>query len=339
MSINNPAIKEQHNDIYRVIILRLSVIFIIFCFALFLLLFQSDYFFNPHRYILGQVLSIGHIPLFGLLSWTILTGINIKSPKISNWPIWSYLVAFILTFGFGFLIELAQVFTPRDASVKDLIYNILGALVFLSIGILWVNKEFTEKYSKVKGFLRFVFIALVLILFVFLLKPLISKIIDENHKKKSFPMISAFETRREVARWDGGKNYLELSQEYTDEGQYSLKTILYPAQYSGISMAHPPKDWRGYDRMGFTIFNPSEKSLMIILKIFDWKHTFKYDDRFNKDIRLTPGWNRISISIKDIESAPKTRKMRMDQIGQISFFMRGLKKEQVLFFDNIRLLP
>ncbi|MFC1863193.1 hypothetical protein ACFL1Z_04485 [Thermodesulfobacteriota bacterium] len=161
--------------------------------------------------------------------------------------------------------------------------------------------------------------------------------IDENQKRKTFPIISSFEKRGEVKRWDGGNNDLALSQEYADEGQYSLKAILYPAKYSGVSMAHPPRDWRGFSNFEFTIFNPSKKNMMIVLKILDWDHTFVYSDRFNKNIRLAPGRNRISIFLQEIESAPAKRKMRMDQIGQISFFIKDLKEEQILFFDNIRL--
>ena len=338
MQEENSRESEYNNELHRIMTFRIAFIFIIICLSLFLLLFYSPFIFEPHRYILLKLLSLGHIPLFGLIAWTVLLAINLKKPVISDWPIWSYVAAFLFTLGISFMSELVQIITPRDASIKDFFLNSLGSSVFLGAGLLWANQEFSKRYGSWHKRLRFIFAAVTIILCVFAVRPLVLIAIDEIQKKESFPVIASFETKRELKRWEGGNNDLRLSQEHVKDGQYSLRVALAPGKYSGIHIAHPPNDWRGFNSFDFTVFNQSEKSLNIMLKIFDWEHNYEYSDRFNRLIRLKPGENNISIPFRDIASAPEKRKMRMDKIGQVSFFVRDLKEKQILYFDNIRLL-
>ena len=337
MGVNKSRPAERHDVLYRIIVFRLSVIFIVICAALFLLLFQSSSLFDPNRYLLRKILSLGHIPLFGLIAWIVLLAINLKNPKISNWPIWSYPAAFLFTMGISFLSELVQIIIPRDASIKDFFYNNLGSALFLGGGLLWTNQKFSVRSGRWHKRLRFTFVVASVIIFALVVHPLVLLAIDEIQIRGSFPVIGSFETEREVKRWNGGENEMSLSQEYVDDGKYSLRVTLSPGKYSGICMPHPPSDWRGFSSFDFTVFNPSEKNQMIVLKIFDWDHTYEYNDRFNRVLHISPGKNCISIPLQEIELSPVKRKMRMDKIGQVSFFMKNLKQRQVFFFDNIRL--
>ena len=282
-------------------------------------------------------MSLGHVPLFGLIAWTVLLAINLKNLRISNWPTRSYAVAFLFTLGLSLLAEFLQIITPRDANIGDVFLNALGAALFLGAGLLWTNQEFSERSGRWHKRLRLIFLVVSVIIVAFLAYPVVVLTIDEIQIKTSFPVIASFETEREMKRWNTGNNELSLSEEYVNEGKYSLRVALSPGRFSGISMTRPPSDWRGFDSFDFTVFNPSNKNLMLMLKIFDWDHKYKYNDRFNRLVRISPGKNSISIPLQEIESAPARRRMQMDKIGQISFFMRNLRQTQVLYFDNARL--
>ena len=56
---------------------------------------------------------------------------------------------------------------------------------------------------------------------------------------------------------------------------------------------------------------------VITCRVHDRQHTLGlelYNDRFNRSYPLNPGWNRISINIEDISTAPQTRPMDLSQI-------------------------
>jgi len=338
MNANKAGLEEKVDALYRMmIVFRVVVIFIASCGTLFLLFFHSPSLFHPNRYLLRAVLSLGHVPLFGLIAWTVLLAINLRNLRISTWPTWSYAVAFLFTLGLSLLTEFLQIITPRDANIGDVFLNALGATLFLGAGLLWINREFSARFSRWQKRLRWVFVLVSVTVVAFLVYPIAMLAIDEIQARASFPIVASFESEMEMRRWDAGNNEVSLSQDHVDEGKYSLRVALSPGRFSGISMTRPPSDWRGFDSFDLTVFNPSNKNLMIMLKIFDWDHKYKYDDRFNRLLHIFPGKNAISMPIQEIKSAPATRRMQMDKIGQISFFMRNLGQEQVLYFDRIRL--
>jgi len=328
---------EDENGRYGIVALRVVSIFLVICAGFFLLYVPCPAVFDPHRYLLQRILSLGHIPLFAGLAWAILAGINIRTRKARNWPIWSYFAAFMITLALSVLSELGQMITSRDASKKDLLYDNLGCVFFLGVVCCWTNHKVSERLGVWKKHVRVVFILVVSIVVAVLVRPLVLSGVDEIEKRRNLPIIGSFETEREVRRWHGGASELLLADEWVEDGRYSLRVKLSPGTYSGIMMPHPPRNWRGYKFLKFSVLNPSEKRMKLVVKIFDWDHNYEYEDRFNTTMDIAAGVNRMSIALKEIEASPGGRRMRMDRIAQISFFLRDVKQEKILFLDNIRL--
>jgi len=326
---------KEVSDIQRIVISRIVIIIAIFSISLCLLLCDWPYLFQPHRHLLQMALNIGHIPLFGFVAWMVLLGINLKNYNIREWSIRSYILAFLFTVGISLVSELVQIVLPRSSSIKDFYFNALGAFLFLGTGLLWFNKQFLDVAVRGYKYVRVMFMIGALITVLVVIRPLIRLAIDQREVAKDFPMIASFETEREVRRWKGEGSKMSLSKEWVVDGKHSLCVVLFRRLYPGITLTIPPKDWRGYDSLQFTIFNPSKKSLILVLKIFDGSHIYTFRDRFNKVLQINYGENFISVPLGEIESAPAGRKMRMDRIAQVSFFMGNLKNRQVLFFDNI----
>jgi hypothetical protein len=247
------------------------------------------------------------------------------------------LAAFVGTVGIGLLSEVFQIFISRDSSIRDFFLNTLGAFLFLAFGLLWKNEGFSKKRYKHQKTFQYIYVVSVAGISFFLFSPLVRLSIDEMKIKKSFPTIASFESEGELKRWYFGNNGAFLSRQFIDEGQYSLGVTFLQGEFAGISLNRLSSDWRGFDSFEFTVFNPSNTDFAIVLKIFDRDHDYNYDDRFNHYLHLSPGRNAVSIPLRKIESSPKTRKMRMDKIGQVSLFMRDLRQQKILYFDNIRL--
>nr|WP_232364805.1 CIA30 family protein [Desulfosalsimonas propionicica] len=85
-----------------------------------------------------------------------------------------------------------------------------------------------------------------------------------------------------------------------------------------------------------------EKQVKLHLRIEDRKHAQsenqQYTDRYNSSFDLPPGkWKTIKIPLEEIENAPKTRKMNMEQISSIMFFVARQPEPLTLYIDDIRL--
>ena len=102
----------------------------------------------------------------------------------------------------------------------------------------------------------------------------------------------------------------------------------------------PREDWRGYQWLAFEIFNPGQDLLQLIIRINDKAHDqegHQYSDRFNRDLKVNPGWNHFEIPLAEIESAPSTRKMDLGNMLGLELFATNLEKPRVIFFEDFRL--
>ena len=179
--------------------------------------------------------------------------------------------------------------------------------------------------------------------YVFLIHliPLAIVLLDESTARAQFPVLSNFETPFEKDRWDGEASR-EIVKLEENSGNSQLKINLTTARYSGVGMEYLPADWSGYQSVNLRIYQPSDEALHITVRIHDQQHetglhVYEYDDRFNRAYALQKGWNDISISLLEVQSILKTRKMNMSQISDISLFAVELPGPRVIYLDKIYL--
>jgi hypothetical protein len=155
--------------------------------------------------------------------------------------------------------------------------------------------------------------------------------------QNQLPLISDMETATDLRNWSGN---VSLSRTVFAKGSSSLKILLSTDLYSGAGLKNMPRDWRGYQRLAFEIFNPGQDSLQLTIRINDKAHDqggHQYSDRFNRDLKVNPGWNHFEIPLAEIESAPSTRKMDLGNMLGLGLFATNLEKPRVVFFDDFRL--
>jgi len=129
-----------------------------------------------------------------------------------------------------------------------------------------------------------------------------------------------------------------LSEKHATCGGKSLKLELYFSSWPGWTPKLNVKDWRGYDAVGFDVYNPEGEEIRITVRIDDREDTPDYNDRYNQGFVLKPGMNRIKIPFKTLLTSGTKRHLDLKRIYRLLIFMSHPKKKHVLYLDYIRLV-
>jgi hypothetical protein len=112
------------------------------------------------------------------------------------------------------------------------------------------------------------------------------------------------------------------------------------AKFSGVSLFHFPGDWRGYQTLHCSVYNPLAASLVLIARIHDALHKeqgSEFSDRFNQQFTLQQGWNDLVISLEKVKNAPKGRAMEMQHIEGFGLFVVQQADPLEIYLDHVYL--
>jgi hypothetical protein len=218
-------------------------------------------------------------------------------------------------------------------SLVDMSRNLLGALT----GWAFFSSGLVRRPPCLRRLAR---LSVVVLLLVSLL-PLLRALADEIAGHRSFPVLAAFDQPFELDRWSGGARY-RIANPSFDPGNPMLEILFLTDKYSGVALAHFPRDWRGFRYFAFRAYNPEATALEIVCRINDRRHNqegYRYRDRFNRRLSLPPGWSQIRLSMEEIATAPADRRMDLDDLLQVGLFTISLPSPRTLYLDDVRLLP
>jgi hypothetical protein len=219
----------------------------------------------------------------------------------------------------------------RSPDVFDIMRNMAGAL----FAVVFFSSSRMKTRHRI---LRIFQIGVVASLVLFAI-PLVVAITDDIISAEQFPVLGDFETPFERTRWTGGAAH-SVSRDQARSGNHSLKIVLHTTQYSGVALDYFPRNWRDYRYLAFSVFSPSDVPLELVCRIHDEGHYQNggdYEDRFNRNLMVHRGWNDFKISLADVMTAPKNRKMDMTRIQNVGFFSVQLPQERVVYLDYVRL--
>jgi hypothetical protein len=147
-----------------------------------------------------------------------------------------------------------------------------------------------------------------------------------------------FESEEELKQlnWECHK-WFEVSQNHATSGKYSLKVLLPPGQYPGISFKDIKNDWSEFRYLKMDAFNPSEEEFNFHIRIDDNKSGVEYANRFDADFNLKTGINNISIPTNSIQTNLRHRSLNLKRIKGMMVFLTNNTKPRELYLDNIRL--
>ena len=234
------------------------------------------------------------------------------------------LVSFIL----GVLVEALQANIGRTASWHDVNLDILGAV----LGWILIS----SKDTNLRGFYRVFFIVIFIVYFVLLNIKSIKIIVDDVIVMQQVPILSDFSTPFEITRWSGDTVQHNIVSFSHGKEQVLRARFLPTETYSSLHFKGFFNDWTGYEFLEFEIYSDENYEFEVVLRIHDYlhnSHDAAYSDRFNKSLNIRPGENRFRINMNMLRNSPADRKMQLDRIKELIFFISGpsVRSKQVYF--------
>lgn len=273
--------------------------------------------------------DLGHILFFAVLSCLLNLYLTRRYRYLSAW--FRFVLIFSVVFVIGLTVELLQMGNGnRTPSVLDMLRNQLGCLFAYA---------FLLKQESRRVPWRWLFRVTVLLLLLLAVWPLTRALIDENLAARQFPVLSDFETPFERYRW---VNTRQLRQEadVVRHGRKAARVQLSTAKYSGASLFYFPGDWRGYEMVQWSVYNPQTEPLELHCRIHDnhhKEHGYEFNDRFNQQFNLKPGWNDLAVSLEKVQHSPKDRLMDLQHIEGFGIFVIQQKVPLEIYLDHVHL--
>lgn len=106
--------------------------------------------------------------------------------------------------------------------------------------------------------------------------------------------------------WQGGEFTKRLTSEHVFRGARSLMIDRDIDENIELATVHFPVDWDGYDFLEFDLFNDSDSTAAIWVRMgnrYDAIRFYVSSQKYSQDFALYPGWNTISIPLADIAEA------------------------------------
>ncbi|WP_223794171.1 succinyl-CoA synthetase subunit beta [Marinobacter sp. F4216] len=280
-----------------------------------------DWFNGPFG---SAVWNLGHIGFFGLVTlaahpWR----------RLSGWQLWILPTVVVLLIGGA--IEVIQSDMGREASWHDMLRNLIGVWFVLA----W-HPLLDENRSASPTTPPALIIASTLLL-LFELGTTAAVGVQQFKVAHQLPLLYDFRHDDPTPYWYGE---LTPSQEHASPHGQSLRLDFDTKLYSGGSLSNLPSDWRDYEQLSMTLFNPNAHPLQMTLRINDWTHSLgnnAHSDRYNIRLTLQPGSQTFTIELDDIEKAPRTRRMEMDNISQFKVFVSRLPEPATIYIQDLRL--
>jgi len=274
--------------------------------------------------------DLGHILFFLLFSLWLHD--RLREKKRTGSPFSSFLFIFLLVFFVGSGVELLQMLgTSRSPDIEDVLRNQLGCLMAFAFCIRppFVGRPWLLRLLR----------GGVLALLVVAAWPLSRSLIDEYLAARQFPVLADFETPFEPYRWNNVRQ-LQAETAIVRHGRKAVRVQLSTNKFSGVALFHFPRDWRGYQTLRWSVYNPQAAPLILSCRIHDVqhkKHNLEFHDRFNQQFTLEPGWNDLAVSLEKVKAAPRGRAMVMEQIEGFGLFVTGQSQPRVVYLDYVYL--
>lgn len=273
-----------------------------------------------------ELWNLGHVLFFALFTLWLY---NIPFFQRLNVYLKIILSALLCIF-IGTWVEIIQYFLPdRNFSLIDIALNFSG----LTIVQLYFARSTTPSKRTRRTINSFI-LAIVLVLVI----PLVIACIDEYYARKDFPTLANFKRPFEINRWKNSDS-MKIVKEIAGRSKHAAQIQFNTDRYSGVTLFHFPRDWRGWNKLVFIIYNPGNP-VVLHYRVHDklHEHNRNYQNRFNGITELKPGWNSIEIPLESIKNGPKLRLLDLSNVVGMGLFLMNQKEKITLYISNIRLL-
>ena len=261
--------------------------------------------------------NAAHAPVFAVLSLLILHLVRTQAGlAFRPAAAWSLAAAIVL----GIAIEVLQAFIGRDASLRDVWTDALGAACALG----WVTAhEPTE--SRVERRTGWV---IALVTACLAVAPVAEALAAYGLRTARMPTVARFSLPWDlyfVQLQSASARRVGLPIEWSRPGDpLSLEVRFGTGRWPGLSLWEPAPDWRGYRSLKIDLTNPGSRPLELVLRVHDALHDQRHEDRFNRPLTVGPGSRDVlTVPLADIADGPVGRRLDLGSVAGLILFASG----------------
>ncbi|GEM_PF-2682646 len=280
----------------------------------------------------AQIIHNGlHAPGFGIVA--LLTYLLLR---LSFGFRTAMLAALVFASGLAFLSELAQYFGERDASLEDLVADLIGIAGFLTPALLLDRN--VRAYAGAAG--SAVLSIVCASALYFSLEPILSGASTLYQRALHFPALATFDSDWELHVFRP-LNHTPIRLQPAENGALSgaggriAVLEMSDVDYAGLIIDAYP-DWRGYDVLTFVAATDGVDELTITVRIHDVHHNDRWNDRFNTQLVVTRNAQRFEIPLDAVHHGAH-REMDMEQLAQVIVYARRTEPGAMLILDDFKL--
>ncbi len=276
--------------------------------------------------------NFAHGPIFGCIALILLYVLRGQPRFAARTPLVQYGVIFAIAFALGIATEIAQLGTGRDASIEDLITDLLGASAFLLV-FSAIDPALRASSKRRRSTLALAGLMLVLVL----AWPPVEVAYAYAQRARSFPVIVDFNERlglRFVAKQGVLAQAVPLPERWAaTPGERALHVRFVGDAWPGVEIFEVPPDWSEYRVLVLDLVNPSETDLNITVRIDDRQHNRQFHDRYNGRFILRARTREVlRIPLSEVERAPRGRPFDLQHVARMLIFKRETQSDEALYF-------
>lgn len=277
--------------------------------------------------IVREVQNAGHAILFGVIALLALAALR-------GGGIRTYAAALLVTLALGGLSEWLQSTIPtRDASLGDWLRDAGGAVAFLCVAAIWRRDV---RSRRAVGVLSVIGAACLLAVAA----PVVLVWQDYRGRDAAFPQLCCVGGTWEKTFFRSNvTEFLQVPAPKNPAGEGFLKVNIPAGKWPGFRIREVYPDWSGYELLAFDIYAEVPAPTVLVLRVDDRTHDGSdYHDRFNLDLTIESGLNRIRVPIREILNAPAGRQMDASQMDKIFLFAKRPQQPFTLWFNGFSLV-
>jgi len=273
--------------------------------------------------ILHSLQKLAHPMVFGAIASGLLA-IEFQRAAATRPVPAQYLRAFALATLIGAFTEVAQLFTHRDPSIRDVWLDARGAAAALAFAM-----TFDARWRAIlPRAWRLASLGAGLVLVGLILTPLAWTTAGYARRGLEYPVLFAPASSLDLLFVGLTAGSPELARAPTSLArvpqEVALRVPLQTRPYAGVTLDEPSPDWSGYDRLAIDVGNAGHNDLTLHVRVHDRTHDWTVADRFNGEVRLAAG-RRVTFEfpIEEIRVAPNGRHLDLSHVAGVTLYRIG----------------
>lgn len=234
----------------------------------------------------------------------------------------------------GVLVELAQPLLGRDAEIKDVINDLLGACIGVTVHMCVANRTRHVYRAAALGIVGPA---------IALAWPVGAAVQAYAARQNAFPVLfRAGDAALEyfTASRSASISLERLPTEWSRfENETAARVEFLEDEWTSFGIFEPQPDWSRHSKLMVDLTNPGDAALPLQLRVYDRAYDGSFEDQFNRVFELPPRARvTLALSLDEMRILPSGRTLKTGAISDVMIYARGYEVAgRQLYISEIRL--